>query len=331
MGKKHILEEEVYLERLKRVIESHFFPQLKKYHLEEAYFDACRSKDTASILLLTQQLYDFENAELQTSNHQDGCSSKSSLPKITRLEEFAETFSSQDNTSFHAILDQEALKRKSWMEQHFTKRTLDNTPMLKYTISDPSTAMFGIPENKTLPVSSIQPHLLLPSYTDLSTREITSTTSYIGIASSGSTREDSSPSVSVRYPSNINFDNTRFDTFLVPTITNPVSYTQISSLELPLVNPIKFDPDFRKRKFIEESPYSRTRQFHIPPTPNRELLAQSIQLKQKNMTKLQPSTFKRTDLKTFSSQNVPPEELLKTPALRQAGKLFTKRYSWEML
>ena len=234
--------------RLKSIIEQQFFPQLKKYHLEDAYLDACNRNDMSSMLVLTQELYEFDRTEQQNTNLSPSkdfstsrevdsskiISSSDRLPVLKTLEEFVETFSSQDNASFHAIMDEEALKRKLWMEKHFTKRTLENTPMLKYTISDPLNAMYGIPEHKTLPLPSVEGRLLL-------------------LPSSCPGREPRSssliPNLHLEGNSNINFNNTRFDSILSGTYPRTSDILQNFD-EQPLSNPIKFDMDSRKRNFI---------------------------------------------------------------------------------
>jgi hypothetical protein len=212
MKKKRVLSEEEYLDTLRHVIGRQFFPEVPRQTSPK-------------------------NSRIHT--HKDKVKATSLLPQpVSTLQSFLSEYVSEDNVSFHEIMDREAERRRRWFARHFVRRTAQNTPMLKYTRTDPSTALFGTLGSSILPPQD-EKKLDIPLLVNL--RQENPTTNLI--CKNSESIQD--PSYLAPSQASIEIQNMRLES----TASNPsVDYLNPSDSHFNLDPP---SMSSRKRSFIE--------------------------------------------------------------------------------
>lgn len=123
LNRQVVLDEDEYTEALSRIIARDFFPSLVQLDATNDYLDAIRTHDPALISASVRRLADLQtplargagptDTPLHTPRTADGPPSKRArYDDGLSLDEFQARYTSEDNSSFTQILDEENRQRK---------------------------------------------------------------------------------------------------------------------------------------------------------------------------------------------------------------------------
>ncbi|KZV84294.1 hypothetical protein EXIGLDRAFT_741961 [Exidia glandulosa HHB12029] len=123
LNRQHVLDEDEYTEALSHIIARDFFPSLVHLESTNEYLDAVQSNDPARINQSVRRLAELHastplltpgRTPYATPRHLDGqpAQKKPRLNKDLSLDDFQARYTSEDNSSFTQILDEENKQRQ---------------------------------------------------------------------------------------------------------------------------------------------------------------------------------------------------------------------------
>jgi len=134
LNRQHILEEDEYTEALSEIIARDFFPSLVHLDATNTYLDALQTKDPQLINASVRRLQDLttphasrhppetpgrtpygldpSDTPMRTPRNEDGPNKRPRYDTSLSLDNFQARYTSEDNSSFTEILDEENRKRK---------------------------------------------------------------------------------------------------------------------------------------------------------------------------------------------------------------------------